>query len=350
MSIRVGIIGLHHGATLHLPAYAANAKYAVTAVCDRQPRLAEEVARTHRSARWYTDPAQLIAAPDVDLISLATPPRGHVSLATAAMKAGKHVLIETPLACNAAEVRELMGLWRLRRIGVPAFALRYTPHVRVADDLLAQKKIGRPQLLRVDLFSDFLAQADPGYRWMWDADYGGGVLANIIATVFDLARRWFGPVREVTANLTTLLRPRLPEASGRLADDTAFVTLGFENGLLAHFNASAATAWCQSHMELHGSEGSLYFNGLGEEVSLAPMSDGPVEMPVMPEAYLEQSRGRVGLAGGFQVMIERLGAALSGVEVTDLPTLADGLEVARLVEAAERSSRERRTVLMTEIP
>ena len=107
MSIRVGIIGLHQGVTVHLPAYAASAKYEIVAVCDRAPGLAEEVARTHHVPYQYTDAAQLIAAPEVEVVSIATPPRTHVGLATAALKAGKHVVVETPFVCNLAEVRAL---------------------------------------------------------------------------------------------------------------------------------------------------------------------------------------------------------------------------------------------------
>jgi predicted dehydrogenase len=350
MSIRVGIIGLHHGVAVHLPAYAASAKYEVAAVCDRTPGLAEEVAQTHNVPHIYTDAAQLIAAPEVEVVSIATPPRTHLSLATAALKAGKHVVIETPFACNVAEVRALMGLWRLRRIGAPAYALRYAPHLRMVTDLLAQKKIGRPQFMRVDIFSDFLAHADQNYRWMWDGEYGGGVLANFTATVFDLALRWFGPVREVTANLTTLFRTTPPEGASVLADDTGFVTLRFENGLLAHFGCSAVTAWNQTHMEIHGTEGSLLIEGFGEDVTLVRMRDGTTEPLFSPENYLEESRGRTSIAGGFHVFVERLADAIGGTPPADLPTFADGLAVTRLIEAVRYAARDRRTVAMAEVP
>jgi predicted dehydrogenase len=350
MSIRVGIIGLHHGVTVHLPAYASSAKFEVVAVCDRTPGLAEEVAQTHHVPHVYADAAQLIAASEVDVVSIATPPRTHVGLATAALKAGKHVVVETPFACNQAEVRALMGLWRLRRIGAPAYALRYAPHLRMVSDLLAQKKIGRPHLMRVDIFSDFLVHADQNYRWMWDGEYGGGVLANFTATMFDLALRWFGPVRDVTANLTTLFRTMPLEGTNGLADDTGFVTLRFETGQLAHFGCSAATAWNQTHIEVHGSEGSLLIDGFGEDVTLVRMGDGATEPLFSPENYLEESRGRTSMAGGFHVLVERLAEAIGGAPPEDFPTFADGLAVTRLVEAAKLSSRDRRTVMLAEVP
>jgi len=350
MTIRVGLIGLHHGVAIHLPAYAASAKFEVSAVCDRNAALAEETAQTHHVPHWSTDAMQIASSPEVDVVSIATPPRTHAGLATAALKAGKHVVVETPFVCNPAEVRALMGLWRLRRIGAPAFALRYAPHLRMVSDLLTQKRIGRPQLMRVDIFSDFLVQAEQNYRWMWDGDSGGGVLANFAAPVMDLALRWFGPVREVSADLTTLLRQTPPEGALTLADDTGFATLRFENGLLAHFSFSAATAWNQTHMEIHGTDGSLLINGFGEDVTLVRMGDGATEPLFSPENYLEESRGFTSLAGGFQVFVERLADAVGGAPPADLPTFADGLEVTRLVEAVKLAARDRRTVTVAEIP
>jgi len=350
MSIRVGIIGLHHGATVHLPAYAASAKYEVSAVCDLVSSLADKTAQAHHVPHVFTDAAQVIASPDVDLVSIATPPRTHASLAAAALRAGKHVVVETPFACNLAEVRALMGLWRIRRVGAPAYALRYAPHLRLVTDLLAQRKIGRPQLMRVDIFSDFLAQAGQNYRWMWDGDFGGGVLANFAAAVFDLALRWFGPVREVSANLTSLVRKTPPEGAASLADDTGFATIQFASGMLAHFGFSAATAWDQTHIEIHGGEASLLISGYGEDVTFVRMSDGATEPLMSPESYLEESRGRTSLEGGFHVLVERLAEAIGGSAPADLPTFSDALEVTRLVEAIKLASHDRRNVALTEIP
>jgi 1,5-anhydro-D-fructose reductase (1,5-anhydro-D-mannitol-forming) len=347
MSIRVGILGLNHGIQVHLPAYAASAKYNVVALCARTPGVAETLAKAHNVPRWYTDAAQLIASPDVDVVSIATPPRTHVAFATAAMKAGKHVVVETPFVGNTADARALMGLWRLKRIGAPAFVFRFSPHLRLVSDMLAQKLIGRPQLMRFELFSNFLAQAGPEYRWMWDGEYGGGGLANFAAPMFDLAMRWFGPVREVTANLAAMLKVTSSLGAAPLADDTGFVTLRFENGLLAHFDYSVVTAWSQAHIEIHGTEGSLLVEGLGDSVSVVgEMGTRPL---YSPEGYLEESRGQTGLAGGFNIFVDRLAEAIGGAPSADLPTFADGLELTRLMEAAKTSAHDRRTVALSEI-
>jgi predicted dehydrogenase len=350
MNIRVGIIGLNHGVQVHLPAYAASASYNVVALCARTPGVAETLAKDHNVPRWYTDPAQMMASSEVDLVSIATPPRTHVPLASAAMKAGKHVVVETPFVGNTADARALMGLWRLKRVGAPALVFRFSPHLRLVSDLLGQKRIGRPLLMHAEIFSSFMAQAAPNYRWMWDGEYGGGGLANFAEPLFDLALRWFGPVREVTANLAAMSKGSTSPVGTPLADDTGFVTLRFESGVLAHFDYSVVTAWAQAHIEIHGTEGSLVIGGLGESVSMVGPGDMGTSPLYSPEGYLEESRGQAGLAGGFNIFVERLAEAIAGGgPAADLPTFADGLELMRLTEAARLSSREHRTVPLTEI-
>jgi predicted dehydrogenase len=350
MNIRVGIIGLNHGVEVHLPAYAASAQYEVGALCARTPGLAEKLAKIHNVPRWYTDARSFIASPDLDVISIATPPRTHADLAAAAMRAGKHVVVETPFVCNTAEARSLMGLWRLKRIGAPAYVLRYAPHLRLVSDLLAQKKIGHLQLIRAEIFSGFLTMAGEAYRWMWDGDYGGGVLANFTAPLFDLALRWCGPAREVTANLATLFKSPTQAAAGMMADDTGFITLRFESGQLAHFDHCGVSAVPRTHIELHGTDGSLIVGGFGDDLTFVPMGATATGPLYSPENYLEESRGHTGLAGGFQVFVERLAEVISGgAPSVDVPTFADGLEITRLMEAAKLSSRERRTVTLAEV-
>ena len=350
MSIRVGILGLNHGVQVHLPAYAASARYEVAALCARTPGVAEDLAKAHNVPRWYTDAAQLMASPDVDLVSIATPPRTHVALATAALRAGKHVVVETPFVGNTADARTLMGLWRLKRIGAPALVFRFSPHMRLVSDLLSQKRIGRPLLMHAEIFSSFMIQAGPNYRWIWDGEYGGGGLANFVEPLFDLARQWFGPVRDVTANLAAISKYSTSPVGTPTADDTGFVTLRFENGMLAHFDFSVVTAWGQAHIELHGTDGSLVIGGLGESVSTVGMGEMGTSPLYSPEGYLEESRGQAGLAGGFNIFVERLADAITGGgPATDLPTFADGLELMRLTEAARLSARERRTVLLSDI-
>jgi predicted dehydrogenase len=309
------------------------------------------VAREFNVPRWYTEARQLVQDREVDLVSIATPPRTHAGYAALALGAGKHVVVEIAFVPAAQDARILLDVLRERkRIGAPAYILRYRPSVRLVTDLLAQNLIGQPRLMRADFFSNFLAGSEEDYRWLWDGDNGGGVLASYMTHTLDIALRWFGPVHEVSATLSTLSEVTIPAGVGTLGDDTGFVSLVFENGLLASFNYSAATAYTVARTELHGSLASLLIEDFGDNVMVQRMGEALPKSLYPPEAYLEETRGHGGTLGGFHVFLERLADGIAaGEPPADLPTFADGLEVTRLVEAIRVSQRERRSVRLSTI-
>jgi predicted dehydrogenase len=164
-----------------------------------------------------------------------------------------------------------------------------------------------------------------------------------------LALRWLGPVREVTGTLRNFVAVRAPAGAGPLADDTGVATLHFENGALGVLSHSAVTAHTSTRLELHGSEGSLLMEGFGEEAQLSPMGADTAPLFAPPQ-YLEDSLGHSGLTGGFRVFLDRLAIPIEGdAPPPDLPTFAQGWEVARVIDAIKLSARERRRVKLDEI-
>src|SRR5579859_1650896 len=350
MAIRVGLIGLNYGARVHIPTYKENSRYDLVAVCSRTPGRAEAVAREHRIPNWYTDIRAFLRS-DIDLVSIATPPLTHAHLAAAALVAGKNALVEVAFVGGSADARVLNRLAAERaRIGAAAYVLRYVPTLRLVSDMMAQGVIGEPRLMRMDFFSSFMALPGSEYRWFWEAENGGGILAGVVSHGIDLARRWFGNVREVEASLSTLSTPpRLPDGITP-ADDTGLVTLHFESGMVASFDFSAATAYRRVAIELHGSKATLLIDGFGDALSILRMDEARPETVYAPASYLEETRGQNGLLGGFQAFVARLADPLNGGAMpADLPTFAEGLEVARLLDAARIATRERRRVHLAEV-
>jgi predicted dehydrogenase len=202
----------------------------------------------------------------------------------------------------------------------------------------------------MDYFSSFTPFTTRDHRWFWEAENGGGLLAGFVSHGLDLARRWFGPVREVEASLGALTAvPPLPPGISP-ADDTGVVTLHFESGLLATYSYSAATALRRNTIELHGAEASFLIETYGEELLLLPMGADKPRRVYTPAEYLEDTRGQNGFLGGFQAFVERLSGPLRGEPLPpDLPTFDAAIEVVRLCEAARLASRERRRVRLEEI-
>jgi predicted dehydrogenase len=365
MSIRVGILGLNHGAQVHLPALKTNPRYEVLAVCARTPGRAEAVAQANGVPRWYTDPRQLLASA-LDLVVVATPPPTHAGYAAMALAAGKHVLVEVGYTASAADARVLAGLARERgRVGVVALSLRFSPTIRHVGDVLSQGGLGEPRLMQMDLYNSYLAEHPNDFPWLWSAGRGGGVLANYLVHGLDLARLWFGPVERVAATLAARAAPAPPRAARRtgagllaaraaepaapLADDTGAVTLYFANGMLATFSYSAVVALRRTQINLHGALASLLVQGLGDECELLNLGEEKSRSLFPPTHYLEETRGQVGLLGGLPVLLERLADAIGGAPAPDLPMLDEALELQRLLDAAQRSAAEQRQVLIAEV-
>jgi len=350
MSIRVGLIGLHYGAQVHLPAFKANTKYDLVAVCARTPGAAEAVAAEHHIPYWYTDARQLMAA-RVDLIAIASPPPTHAGYAAAALAAGKHVLVEVAYTGCAADARVLTELAQAHgRQGAVAYALRFVPTLRHVTNVLDQGVLGRLRLMHMDFYNSFLAEAPNTYPWMWAADHGGGIFANFMAHGLDLACRWFGPVAAVEAGYGTRAPLTARPAGAAPAEDTGVVAVQFEGGMFATFSFSAVVATRRNQMTLHGSKGSLMVDNYGESAELLNLGDDTPRPLYPPTVYLEETRGETGLLGGFPVLLDRLAAAINGDgPATDLPTLEEAFEIQRVVDATRIAAREHRQVYIREV-
>jgi predicted dehydrogenase len=107
--LRAAVIGLGVGEQ-HLAGYAAHPACEPVAICDIDPVRLEEVATRHPSLRATTDPAEVLAAGDVDVVSVASFDSAHAAQITAALRAGKHVFAEKPVVIDEADAREVRRL------------------------------------------------------------------------------------------------------------------------------------------------------------------------------------------------------------------------------------------------
>src|SRR6266508_18657 len=105
--IRVGIIGLGWGGMVQAPAFRSVPEYELVALCGRRADHVAEVARRFAIEDTSTDWESFVRRPDLDVICIATPVDLHYSMALAAITAGKHVLLEKPIAVNAKQAREM---------------------------------------------------------------------------------------------------------------------------------------------------------------------------------------------------------------------------------------------------
>jgi predicted dehydrogenase len=190
----------------------------VAAVCDREAGRLERAARRFPGVRTTTDPAELIADPHVDAIVVATPVASHFELAHAALSAGKHVLVEKPMASSADECRRLIDEAHRRDLVLMVdHTFLYTGAVGKIRELIAAGDLG-------------------------DVYYYDSVRVNLGLFQHDVNVIWDLAVHDL-AILDGILpqRPRAVQAVGiRHVEgqqiDMAYVTLAFDGSLLAHLH------------------------------------------------------------------------------------------------------------------
>jgi len=168
-TLGVGLVGVGWVATQHLSAFAKNPRCRVVALCGRdetraRARLAD-AGLTFPDARFTTRFRDLLTAPDVDIISIATPNHLHVGQAVAAAQAGKHILLEKPTGLDEAELRRIRDAVRAAGVRtIVSFELHYNPYLRFARWLREEGWLGRLVFARFQ----YLSRVTDWYSgWSW---------------------------------------------------------------------------------------------------------------------------------------------------------------------------------------
>src|SRR5262245_24129065 len=140
--IGVAVFGAGAWGVNHVRAFARAKDAELVAVCDPSP---ESRARAHElapRARLHTDAAEVLQAPDVDAIVVATPAMSHAVVARAALEAGKHVLVEKPLALSVREAASILAARRPHQVLMVGHLMLYHPAVDLLRTLIASGELG----------------------------------------------------------------------------------------------------------------------------------------------------------------------------------------------------------------
>jgi len=220
--MRIGILGAGWWAGQHAQALARLDGFAVTGVSSASLEPATAFA-TQYGGRIHTDADALLSAPDVDAVLIAAPHEYHAPLALQATASGKPILLEKPVATNAADTHAVLNA--ARNAGVPClvgFTSHYFPGFSRAKELIASGELGRP-LSGQSTFQKRWMEANRR-DWHLNRERGGGML--LTAGVHALDRlMWLmdRPVQSVSAAIGTHLHDQQ-------ADDLASLFLRFRGG------------------------------------------------------------------------------------------------------------------------
>ncbi|WP_437773616.1 Gfo/Idh/MocA family protein [Arthrobacter sp. KNU40] len=195
-ALRWGIIGTGIASRFVHALHAHTAQRAV-AVAARDAAKTTAFATEHGIPSVHKHVSALIADASVDAVYIATPHPQHFDLALEAIHAGKHVLIEKPVAMSASETRAITAAGRAAGVLVmEAMWTRYLPQADIVRQLLADGVVGDVQLVGADF--GFAAPFDAGHR-LWKAELGGGALLDAGIYPISFASSVLGSPSSVTA-------------------------------------------------------------------------------------------------------------------------------------------------------
>jgi predicted dehydrogenase len=340
---KVGVIGTGWGARVQVPAFRGSGLDAV-AIAGARPEKTRQIASELGNLQPYDDWRDLVASPELDLVTITTPPSEHREMAEAVLAAGKHVILEKPTALNAAEAEALVALAAQHpdRIAIIDHELRFLPSWREARQRIAD--IGAIRYAEVRYASP--GRGDRGREWNWwsDAERGGGIWGAVGSHYID-ALRYFGlEIDAVQAMLHTVIAER-PAGSGTkpvTSDDLAAVHLRFRSGAVASllFAAVASGNDEPAVLTIHGEQGAMRFTG--EEVLLS-QSGKPYQRIAGHDLAKVPGNSPGGAFGSGTIhLAQALRAALDAGDPTALTpaaTFADGLAQQRVLDAARQSAR-----------
>ncbi|WP_223691357.1 Gfo/Idh/MocA family protein [Leifsonia poae] len=201
---RIGVIGLGTIATEHLKAYQRCADAEVVAVCDLD-RDRAEAARTRFGVEHSCGTAaELLADPDIDAVSVCVPNDQHAPIALAALAAGKHVLVEKPMAITVADAEALVAASRESgKVLQVGYVRRFSPNALLLKRFIDAGDLGEIYLAKASLLR---AAGNPG-GWFSDRSVsGGGPLIDLGVHLIDLCWWLMGAPRAVTVSGSTFSR------------------------------------------------------------------------------------------------------------------------------------------------
>lgn len=329
MSLRVAVVGAGYWGPNLIRNFSVAPRSRVVAVCDRDPARLQRIKGQYPAVDALTDYAALLARADVDAVAIATPVHTHAPLGLAALRAGKHVLVEKPLAASVAQAEELVAEARQRgRVLMTDHTFVYSPAVRKLKALIDAGELG--QLHYLDSVRINLGLFQHDVNVLWDlAPHDLSIVDYLLGQ----------EPQSVTAFGACYTDPH------RQTEDVAYMSLTYPGGLLATFHVNWLSPVKVRQFLVGGSKKSVVYNDLepAEKIKVydrgitARAGDAEARRGILVSyrmgdiwaPHLEQTEP-------LQTMVNHFAECIATGQAP-LTDGAFGLRIVRILEQAQRS-------------
>ena len=332
-NLGAAIFGAGWVAGEHAKAYQACARTRVVAVGSRKEESARKCAESvgAKDAQVTTDYEAILKNPEVDIISITTPPDLHPELTIRAARAGKHVCIEKPIALDWKSCLEMQK--EVKKAGVKSvvsFVLHWNPSLMNTRRLIDKGAIGKPYYVEVDYWHG-MKKWYPQYPWSVKKPQGGSSLLSAGCHAVD-AMRWFAGVENDVVEVTAYNVGHKGTNRDWGYDPTTVLMCKFADGTIGK---TASILDCsmpyQFNIDVIGTKGTIRDNRVWSEELYPGQTGWSVVPTILPDS------GDVA-HHPFNGQIEALVAGILDGEPI-LPDLDDAVKTHELVFAADESAR-----------
>jgi predicted dehydrogenase len=336
-----GVIGTGIvGGAWHAHVYHQMPQAKLVAVCDLNEKLAKDIAQKYDVEHVYTDYRELLKNPDIQAVSIATPDFAHREIAVAAAEAGKHILVEKPLATNVEDAEAIMDA--VNKAGVKLmvdFHNRISPPFSTVKGSIENGELGDVKYIYARL-SNTTFVATQMLPWAGKSS----ALWFLASHTFDLSQ-WL--LADKPKRVYAVSREGVLKSKGIDTEDFHVAIIEFENGAVVTLENSWILPETEPNvfnfkLEVVGSKGSMYVN-TSDHRTVEKYTQDSSNLPDILGVTFDGNSPRM---SGF--VLEAIARFVDAV-VDDQPVLVsgeDGLMVTRVLAAIEESARSGQPVLL----
>lgn len=333
--LRVGVVGIGFGQQVHIPAFQRSDRCKVVALCASRLDRATEVAERLNVDRAVNDWRQLVNDPEIDAISIATPPELQAEVAIAALTQSKAVFCEKPLSLSIETAEKLADL--AGKVGVANMVDFEFPDIeewQQAKNMLDDGGIGNLRHIAVAWNVETYANRMGLDSWKTRTEAGGGTLYAFVSHCFYYLEWLAGPIQRLTCRLF-----RAPSDT-RPGDTLATLSLELASGVPVSLTISSHAFLGNGHrIEFYGDAGTLVLdNSTSDYVNGFQLLYGTRDSNQLQP--VDCAKPSTEIKDGRLLVVSRLVNRFIDwctADVPAIPNFQDGLRVQRLLEAAKHS-------------
>ena len=203
--IKIAIIGLGGIGKRHVAVVDAERNAEIVAICDNDPEKCKAITDLYGTIPVYTDYLKLLEESDAEIVSIATPHGLHAEMSINSMIAGKHVLVEKPMALNSIDCKRMIDASNLyERKLIVIKQNRYNIPIKLVKKAIDEKRLGRIFMVQCNVMWNRHNEYYNDSDWRGRKQLEGGALHTQVSHFLDLMIWWFGEVKEAKTIIDTL--------------------------------------------------------------------------------------------------------------------------------------------------